>query len=105
VYEQVRHSLELRYDDKGEHRVKNISEPVHSYRILADFQEGEEHPHPSQPRQINRRMAIGGALTVCVIAVAIILGWSFFNMEESGSDNTTCTDHLGLPVHCPDDRK
>ncbi len=105
VYEQVRHSLELRYDDKGEYRVKNISEPVHSYRILADLREPEERPLPTRPWQINRRMAVGGALTVCVITVAIILGWSVFNLGESGSDNATCTDHLGLPVLCPEDRQ
>jgi adenylate cyclase len=105
VHEQVRHSLKLRYDDQGEHRVKNISEPVHSYRILTDFQEREEHPLPTYPWHINRRLAIGGALTVCVIAVAIILGWSVFDMGESGSDNATCRDHLGLPVLCPEERQ
>ncbi len=30
VHDQVRHSLKLRYEDQGEHRVKNISEPVRS---------------------------------------------------------------------------
>lgn len=105
VHEQVRHSLKLHYDDQGEHRVKNISEPVHSYRILTDFQEREERPLPTRPWQINRRLAIGGTLTVCVIAVAIILGWFVFDMGESGSDSATCTDHLGLPVLCPEDRQ
>ncbi len=35
VYEQVRHKLELDYDDLGEQMVKNIADPVHVYRILA----------------------------------------------------------------------
>jgi adenylate cyclase len=33
VYEQVRHKIELVYDDLGEQAVKNIAEPVHVFRV------------------------------------------------------------------------
>jgi len=34
VFEQVRHRLELDYQDLGELTVKNIVEPIHAYRLL-----------------------------------------------------------------------
>jgi adenylate cyclase len=40
VYDQVRHSLELGYDDLGPQKVKNITEPVRAYRVLT----GSESP-------------------------------------------------------------
>ena len=33
VYEQVRHKVDLAYEDLGEQSVKNIADPVHVYRI------------------------------------------------------------------------
>jgi adenylate cyclase len=35
VYEQVRTRLPLEFDAMGEQRVKNISEPVHAYKVLS----------------------------------------------------------------------
>ena len=34
VYDQVRKIVEIPFEDIGEHRLKNITEPVHVYRIL-----------------------------------------------------------------------
>jgi hypothetical protein len=36
VYRQVRSKLPLSFQDMGEQRVKNIAEPVHAYRVLAE---------------------------------------------------------------------
>ena len=36
VHEQVRHRLNLAFEDLGERTVKNIAEPVHVYRIVPD---------------------------------------------------------------------
>jgi len=34
VYDQVRKNVDCRFEDMGEHQVKNIAEPIHVYRIL-----------------------------------------------------------------------
>lgn len=102
VYDQVRHSLDLHYEDQGEQLVKNMSEPVHCYRIRTDLREQESQPLPTHARR-NERLAIGGALAVCVIAAAI-LGWFAVYKGEFGSDDAICTDHLGLPVDCQEGR-
>ncbi len=39
VYEQVRHKIDLAYDDMGEQLVKNIPDPVHVYRIAPSGRE------------------------------------------------------------------
>ena len=38
VYDQVRHSLDVSYDDLGPQKVKNIAEPVRAYRVLRGFE-------------------------------------------------------------------
>ena len=34
VYDQVRKTVDCAFEDMGEHRVKNIAEPIHVYRVL-----------------------------------------------------------------------
>jgi adenylate cyclase len=33
VYHQIENKLQLRYEDRGEHQVKNIKKPVHMWRV------------------------------------------------------------------------
>jgi adenylate cyclase len=53
VYDQVRDKLDLRFEDRGEHQVKNIVRPVHVYRIPlqaeADEARSEGAPPPPLP--------------------------------------------------------
>ena len=44
VYDQVRKIVEIPFEDIGEHRLKNISEPVHVYRILPGIARGRAPP-------------------------------------------------------------
>ena len=101
VHEQVRHSLDLRYEDQGEQRVKNISEPVRSYRIIVDPQEKVRQRFPTGRSRSKRRWAIGTVIAACVIAVAI-LGWSVLDTRKTDSSEAACTDHLGLRMACPE---
>jgi len=58
VFEEVRHKLELKFVDMGEHALKNIADPVHVYRIevpgLASAgsnapRKSEAQPRPAKP--------------------------------------------------------
>jgi adenylate cyclase len=54
VFEQVKNKLNLGYEYLGEHRVKNISEPVQAYRILLESniavpEKGKEFEIPEKP--------------------------------------------------------
>jgi adenylate cyclase len=68
VHEQVRHQLNYPFEDMGEIRVKNVSEPVRVVRILSD---GET------PQRLNRlRTKLPGfSLLALAIAVAALVGW------------------------------
>ena len=58
VYDQVRKIVEIPFEDIGEHHLKNITEPVHVYRIL---------PGPSPPwlKRLFSRASIRRALRCC----------------------------------------
>jgi adenylate cyclase len=37
AYEQVEHKLPLKYQDMGNHKVKNVARPIHIYKVLEDL--------------------------------------------------------------------
>ncbi len=53
VYRQVRNKLDLEFEDLGERRVKNIAEPVRTYRVALAVAAGKPAPpaanHPALP--------------------------------------------------------
>src|SRR4029077_10975737 len=68
VYDQVRKIVELPFQDIGERRLKNISDPVHVYRIVPG-------PLPWQRRlfssaNFRRRLGVAGALLLCLAVAA-----------------------------------
>ncbi len=100
VYEQVHHILNLNFEDIGNHSVKNFSEPVHAYRLVIDLQQ-EIVPQiyqkqDAKKKKINRRWTINAIIVVCLVGGGIVT-WKVFDSESA----LECTDHLGLPVSCP----
>jgi class 3 adenylate cyclase/TolB-like protein len=80
VAEHVKHKLALRFESLGEHRVKNISEPVSIYRVVLDGT-----PEPTRPRRWlaampGQRSVIAGVALVLPIAVGAFL-WSSYWRE------------------------
>ncbi|MCH8883056.1 MAG: adenylate/guanylate cyclase domain-containing protein [SAR324 cluster bacterium] len=65
--------LDVGFADAGTHEVKNIAEPVHAYRVLA---EGETAPGRRGPRKAPRVILAATAAAVVVIAiVAGVMPW------------------------------
>ena len=71
VYDQVRKIVEIPFEDIGEHRLKNIAEPVHVYRILPG-------PLPWLKRLFSRanirRQRLGVAAGVLLLLLAVGAG-------------------------------
>ena len=69
VYDQVRKIVEIPFEDIGEHRLKNIAEPVHVYRILPS-------PLPWLKRLFShtRRQRLGIAAGVLLVLFAVAAG-------------------------------
>ncbi len=78
VAEHVKHKLALRFESLGEHRVKNITEPVSVYRVVL---EGTQKPArfprwlPSRP---GRRSIVAGVVLVLPIAVGAVIWISYW---------------------------
>ena len=96
VYDQVRKIVEIPFEDIGEHRLKNIAEPVHVYRIL---------PGPSPPwlkRLFSRtnihRQRFGVATGVLLVLLAVAAG-SFYLRQPAVLWDALLGGGVSLPEH------
>jgi class 3 adenylate cyclase/TolB-like protein/Tfp pilus assembly protein PilF len=68
VAEHVKDKLALRFESLGEHRVKNISEPVSVYRVVLDGT-----PQPGRPRSWLASVRARRSIVAVVAGVALVL--------------------------------
>jgi adenylate cyclase len=73
AYQQIKNKLPLRYDDLGEHEVKNIAEPVRVYRAQVTGAASSKLSRKKKPVVIKLPKAALGIVAVFVIAGAAIL--------------------------------
>ena len=67
AYSQVKNKVELGFEDLGPHRVKNILEPVHIYRVLLDPAEAGKMPGKRRRRRKGIRPEALAAAAVIVV--------------------------------------
>jgi hypothetical protein len=67
VHENIRNKLALNYDDLGEQAVKNITEPVRVYRVLAEA--GAATPRKTQ--RVAQRYLWRGAFSLVGLAIIV----------------------------------
>ena len=96
VYDQVRKIVEIPFEDIGEHRLKNIAEPVHVYRILPA-------PLPWLNRFFSRRgpgRRLAAAAGALLLFLAVAAG-SFYLRQPAALWDTLLGDEggLSLPEH------
>jgi adenylate cyclase len=75
VYDHVKKKLELGYEYLGEHSVKNISEPVHVYKVLMEPEVAGKVI--GEKRKEKRRMALA-AVVVLLIVIGGLAGWYLY---------------------------
>jgi len=68
VFEEVRGNLDFRFEDLGEHEVKNIPEPVHVYAVEVP---SEQVATDRSVTRYRRRLAVLATLLVLVVAAAV----------------------------------
>ena len=94
VYDQVRKIVEIPFDDIGEHRLKNIAEPVHVYRILPS-------PSPWLKRLFSytniHRRRLGVAAGVFLLLLAVAAG-AFYLRQPAALWTTLLGDAGGLSL-------
>ena len=95
VYDQVRKIVEIPFEDIGEHRLKNIAEPVHVYRILPG-------PLPWLKRLFSRtnirRQRLGAAAGVLLLLLAVAAG-AFYLRQPAALWEALLGGGLSLPEH------
>ena len=95
VYDQVRKIVEIPFEDIGEHRLKNIAEPVHVYRILPA-------PLPWLKRLFSRtnihRQRLGVAAGVLLLLLAVAAG-AFYLRQPAVLWDALLGGGLSLPEH------
>ena len=91
VYDQVRKIVEIPFEDIGEHRLKNIVEPVHVYRIL-----------PSPLPWLRRYFRV--PISTARISALPLASFSCFS--QSGRERSICVSRLrsGTPFWAADFR-
>jgi len=94
TYDQVKNKLELGYEYLGEHSVKNISEPVHVYRVLMEPEAAGKVI--GEKRKEKRWMAIA-AVIVLLIGVGGLAGWYLY-IEQSKQIEPASIEKMAFPL-------
>ena len=97
VFNHVKGKADLAFEDLGDRKVKNITNPVRVYRIVLDGKSRDPDIVGPRGNAIRQRWFVGVGI-VTFLAVGGLVAWAAFQSDQSGSSNTGCTDHLGLPV-------
>jgi TolB-like protein/class 3 adenylate cyclase len=97
VYEHVKNKLELGYEYLGDHRVKNISEPVRVYRILiAPEAAGKVIGEKRFLGRISRRTAVA-AIIILIVVAGGLAGWNFY-LHKSKRIEVANLDKMAFPL-------
>ena len=99
VHEQVKARLPLHYDFIGEQRVKNISEPVKTYRVLSK-------PGAAAHRVVKAKRAVEVTWKKAVVAVVVVLllagvgllGWNYYQQSLSAAALAAFEKEAAFPL-------
>jgi adenylate cyclase len=96
TYEQIKNKLPFGYEQLGEHRVKNITEPVVVYRVLME-------PEAAGKLIDRKRGRLGGRLWVVVAAVGAVFVaaaviWNFYLGPASSHKRAISITKTAIPL-------
>ena len=103
VFNHVKGKVDLAFEDLGDREVKNITNPLHVYRIVLDSKPRDPDIVGPRGNAFRQRWVVGVGI-VTFLVVGGLVAWAVFQPDQSSSSETGCTDHLGLPVpaeECP----
>ncbi len=100
AYEQVKKRLDVGFEYLGEKSVKNIVEPVPTYKVLIDSDESatrkQKQPRPVRGRQRKPYLIIAGVLAVALASVGIWYSY-FLSTPSTKKVASEKTPELPLP--------
>ncbi|UCF94002.1 MAG: hypothetical protein JSW39_07540, partial [Desulfobacterales bacterium] len=93
-YDQVKNKLNLGYRNLGEHRVKNIAEPVRVYRVRTEFQAAGKVI--DEKSKSGKWIALTAAI-VLIVAVGGAAGWYFY-LHQSNRIAPAAVEKMAYPL-------
>jgi adenylate cyclase len=98
AYDQVKNKLNLGYEYLGEHRVKNIAEPVRVYRVLME-PEAAGTVIGEKKLRLRRRHWVAVAIIALVFGAAAVAIWNFYirSLKKDVSPGETLTSLSNKP--------
>jgi adenylate cyclase len=94
AYGQVKNKLDLGYEYLGEHSVKNISEPVHVYKVLMEADAAGKVI--GEKRKTKRAMALAIAL-ILLIGAGGLTGWYLY-IEQAKKIAPASVENMAYPL-------
>jgi adenylate cyclase len=86
TYDQIKNRLQLGYEYLGDHRVKNIAEPVRVYRVLTEPEAtGKVIGEKRYLGRISRRAAIASLVILFIVAGGLFI-WNFYLQQYQKVD-------------------
>ena len=97
VFEQIENKLNLGYAYQGEQTVKNISKPVHVYRILTETEGAGKLVGPKKltSKTWRRILVTAGVLTIGFTALVV---WNYYFRSNSSPDFVSTLQKPGIPL-------
>jgi adenylate cyclase len=97
AYDHVKNKLKLGYEYLGEHRVKNIAEPVRVYRVLVEPEAaGKVIGEKRFIGRISRKAAIAAIIALIIVAGGLI-GWNIY-LHQSKKVEAATPDKMAYPL-------
>jgi TolB-like protein len=97
AYGQIKNKLTLGYEYLGEHSVKNISEPVHVYKVLMDADAaGKVIGEKRFLGRFSRRTAMA-AIIILVIVAGGLIGWNIY-LQQSKKVEPASMEKMAYPL-------
>jgi adenylate cyclase len=96
TYEQIKNKLPFGYEQLGEHRVKNITEPVVVYRVLMEPEAAGKLIGKKRGRWRGRLWTFATAVGVVFVAAAVI--WNFYLRPVPSHEKTSAITKTAIPL-------
>ncbi|HTZ34739.1 MAG TPA: adenylate/guanylate cyclase domain-containing protein [Stellaceae bacterium] len=97
VRDQVRDKLPFRFEDRGEHQVKNIARPVRVYAMSPQAIAAVDRVAIPQRRRVRRGMAVVVAAVAALVVVAAALGWRYWPRDPAIAEGVPVAAHPPPP--------
>jgi adenylate cyclase len=95
AFDHVKNKLKIGYEYLGEHRVKNIAEPVRVYRILLEPEAAGIVIGEKKPKSRKWIWAASGAIFLIILVIGIFAIW---NYNFRPSNEPASVDNMVLPL-------